>query len=62
MKKTVAIIVCVLVLLALVGSIFILYTGNEANHSDGQNGSSAFIIWGTRDYSDECYNGWRTRT
>jgi hypothetical protein len=57
MKKTVAIIVCVLFLLSLLVLTLILSIGNEDDIREGQNGGSAFIIWGTRDYSDETYMG-----
>ncbi len=51
MKKTVALIVCILILLSLLFSALILSTGDE------QNTESAFIIWGTREYADETYMG-----
>jgi hypothetical protein len=58
MKKTVALIFCMLLLSSLVFSILILPIGNETgSHGDGQNEDSAFIIWGTLDYADETYMG-----
>lgn len=57
MKKTVVISICVLFLLSLLVLTLILSIGNETDIRGGQNGGSAFIIWGTRDYSDEMYMG-----
>jgi len=58
MKKTIALIFCILFLLSLVFSILILSLDNETgSHGDGQNEDSAFIIWGTLDYADETYMG-----
>jgi hypothetical protein len=54
MKKIVVLIVCLL-LVSLVVSAFILATGNQLHNNENQK--SAFIIWGTRDYSDKKYMG-----
>jgi hypothetical protein len=54
MKKNFVLIVCIL-LVSLFVSEFILATGNQLDINEDQK--SAFIIWGTRDYSDENYMG-----
>ncbi|HER54370.1 MAG TPA: hypothetical protein ENO13_00515, partial [Candidatus Bathyarchaeota archaeon] len=53
MNRTVALTVCLLIMFALVVSALVLPTGTP----DNQNNSSAFVIWGTRDYSDENFMG-----
>lgn len=55
MKKIVVLIVCLL-FFSLFVSVFILATGNQLDSNENQK-NSAFIIWGTRDYSDENYMG-----
>jgi len=61
MKKTIALIFCMLFLLSLFFLTLILPIDNETgSHGDGQNEDSALIIWGTRDYADETYMGGET--
>jgi hypothetical protein len=57
MKKTVALTFCMLLLVALVLSVFIMSLDDEAGSHDGGNGDSAFIIWGTLDYANETFMG-----
>ena len=57
MKKTVALTVCILLLVVLVFSILILALDDETGSHEGQKGDSAFIIWGTRDYANETFMG-----
>ena len=57
MKKTVALTVCMLLLVTLVFSVLILSLDNENGSQEGQNGESAFIIWGTLDYANETFMG-----
>ena len=54
MKKIVVLIVCLL-FLSLFVSAFILLTGNQLDNNENQK--SAFLIWGTQDYSDQNYMG-----
>jgi len=61
MKKTVALMLCVLLSVSLVFSTLILSIIEETgSHGDGKNEGSAFIIWGTLDYADETYMGGET--
>jgi hypothetical protein len=57
MNRMIALIVCLLFMFALFVSALVLPAGNQNNHNQNQNLSSAFVIWGTQDYSDETYMG-----
>jgi hypothetical protein len=56
MNRTVVVAVCILFMFAFFVSALILPGGNQ-EPSQNPNWKSAFVIWGTRDYSDETYMG-----